>query len=114
MTVIFGIPNCDKCRAALNWFAAAGIGHRLHDIRADGLDATLVRHWLEVVGADQLVNRRSTTWRQISEDQRDLDDARHVVALILEHPTLVKRPVVAVGDSVVVGYDEGSWQALCA
>ncbi len=114
MTVIYGIPNCDKCRATLKWFAAAGIAHRLHDLRADGLDASLLRGWLDRVPAEQLLNRRSRTWRELSPGQRDLTDNDKVVALVLAHPTLLKRPLVVAGSDLVVGYDEAAWHALRA
>lgn len=106
MIVIYGIPNCDKCRAASKWFTAQSIDFRFHDVRADGLDARQLSGWLEQLGADALLNRRSTTWRQLSDKERAGDPA----GLILKHPTLLKRPLVDSGASLTVGYDEAAWQ----
>jgi len=103
MLTVYGIKQCDTCRKALKWLAAEGIEHRFHDFRVDGLQAELVRHWLNTVFADKLVNHRSTTWRQLSEEQRQFEgDA--LVELLLQHPTLIKRPVFVTDDIVAVGF----------
>ena len=77
--------------------------HRFHDLRADGLDAAMVTDWLDSVFADRLVNRRSTTWRGLSGRERDAqgDD---LVQLLIDHPTLVKRPVFVHDGVLAVGF----------
>ena len=110
MLTIYGIPNCDKCRAATKWLTAAGVEFSFHDVRADGLDAAQVTAWLDELGSDALLNRRSTTWRQLSEAERSGDPA----GLILQHPTLLKRPLVDTGKGLLVGYDEAAWQDALA
>ncbi len=106
MITVYGIRQCDTCRKALKWLDAQGLEHRFHDLRADGLEAALVDGWLASPFGDQVVNRRSTTWRGLSEDERSRTGEAQV-ALLLEHPTLVKRPVFMVGASVVaIGFKE--------
>ena len=70
MLTVYGIKQCDTCRKALKWLTAKGIDHQFHDFRVDGLQAELLQGWLESTFAGKLVNRRSTTWRQLSEEQR--------------------------------------------
>ena len=111
MTVIYGIPNCDKCRAARKWFTAQGIEHRFHDVRADGLEANRVAEWIAELGHEQLLNRRSTTWRQLNDAERSRAEGDECVALLLEHPALLKRPLVDTGTALLVGYDEAAWRA---
>jgi arsenate reductase len=111
VTVIYGIPNCDKCRSARKWFDAAGIKYVFHDVRADGLSRTLIKDWLEHAGVTTLINTRSTTWRQLSDSQRQQID-QDAANLLLQHPTLLKRPVVVDGRNVLVGYDEANWNKL--
>jgi len=104
MLTVYGIRQCDTCRKALAWLERHGIEHRFHDFRGDGLDAGLLRAWLDSPFADRLVNRRSATWRQLSEAQRQArGDA--LLALLLQYPTLIKRPVFARDRIVAVGFD---------
>jgi arsenate reductase len=97
---VYGIPNCDTCRKALKWLDGQGIAFRFHDLRADGLKLDRVNHWLDSPFSDRLVNRRSTTWRGLSEAQRAASgDA--LARLLVTHPTLVKRPVFERGGEVL-------------
>ena len=77
MITMYGIINCDTCRKALKWLQAEGIEHRFHDFRADGLEADDVVRWVGAVGWEVLLNRRGTTWRKLSEADKDgLDEAK--------------------------------------
>ena len=109
MITIYGIPNCDKCRAARKWFAANGVNVRFHDLRADGLDTQTLEGWQTVLGDDALINKRSQTWRKIPEPDRQELDGNGSRQLMLNHPTLIKRPIVISGSTVAVGYDETGW-----
>jgi len=103
MLTVYGIRQCDSCRKALRWLDGQGIEHRFHDFRSDGLDAGLLKGWLESPFADKLINRRSTSWRQLNDEQRQAQgDAQ--LQLLLEYPTLIKRPVVVADDIVAVGF----------
>ena len=112
MLTLYGIPNCDKCRAARKWFEASGADFRFHDLRADGIDPETVERWLAKAGDAVLINRRSTTWRSLSADQREGLDTAGNMQLLLENPTLLKRPLVEQDEILLVGYDEEQWQSL--
>ncbi|NNL96513.1 MAG: Spx/MgsR family RNA polymerase-binding regulatory protein [Xanthomonadales bacterium] len=102
MVVVYGIKQCDTCCKALKWLKGQGIEHRFHDLRVDGLDRSTIEAWLDSEFAEQLLNRRSTTWRQLDESQRNAND---VAALILEFPTLLKRPVFSASREIIaVGF----------
>jgi arsenate reductase len=104
MLTVYGIKQCDSCRKALRWLEGQGIEHRFHDFRRDGLDEGLLKGWLGSPFADKLINRRSTTWRQLTDEQRQAQgDAQ--LQLLLEHPTLIKRPVFVADDIVAVGFN---------
>lgn len=109
MITIYGIANCDKCRAARKWFSQQDIAHQFHDVRKDGLTASIVQEWLQQAGTDTVINRRGKTWKEIPTDIRDNLDANLAAELILEHPTLTKRPVIDTGSEILVGYDEPMW-----
>ena len=110
---LHGIANCDTVRKARRWLDGNGVGHRFHDFRKDGVDETMLRGWIATLDDwGELVNRRGTTWRKLAEGQRaDLDEDR-AVALMLEHPTIIKRPVLVRGERVLVGFDEVMYRKL--
>jgi Spx/MgsR family transcriptional regulator len=107
---IFGIPNCDKCRATRQWFSNHGISHQFHDVRKDGLSLKLAEEWLEKLGQQTLINKRSRTWRELAASLPAEPDDAAMARLIVENPTLVKRPLVDARDELLVGYDESQWQ----
>jgi len=110
--VIYGLKNCDSCRKAVKLLEAGGRPFRFHDLRADGLTGDRLARWLAAVGWEVLLNRRSTTWRDLPEVDKAGLDAAKAAGLMERHPTLVKRPVVEAGDRVVVGFGPAEQAAL--
>jgi len=110
MITIYGIKNCDKCRAAQKWFGNQGASFVFHDIRLDGLTDGLYKSWQAHAGDGALLNRRSQTWRKIPESDREKLNAGKERKLALRYPTVVKRPVVMSGNMVCIGYDESAWK----
>lgn len=69
MIVVYGLKTCDGCRKALAWLRVQGIRHRFHDLRADGIEAARLAAWLEELGCEALVNRRSASWRALAPER---------------------------------------------
>lgn len=109
---VYTLKNCDTCKKALKWLEAEGIAFENHDVRADGVDAAWVTPVVEALGWETALNRRSTTWRGLSDAEKDGIDTAKAVALILDHPTLMKRPVFVNGDAVVCGFDAKAQTAV--
>lgn len=109
---VFGIPNCDSVRRARQWLNAAGLGHEFHDFRKAGLSAAHLERWCAALGWETLLNRRGTTWRQLPPARREGVDADRARELMLADPTLVKRPVLEIGDRVEIGFDADRYQTL--
>ena len=106
MINVFGIKSCDTCRKALAWLSTENIGHTFHDLRADGIEDKRLAKWAKLAGWEVLLNRRSTTWRQLpAKDTAGLDEAK-AIRLMTNHPTLIKRPVFERGSSVFVGFSD--------
>ncbi len=112
MWTVYGIRQCDTCRKALKWLDGQDIPHRFHDLRVDGFDASMLDNWLQSCSIESLINRRSTTWRNLDDADKASTDPNDHRRLLLENPTLVKRPVLF-GDSVsAVGFRESEWLQL--
>ncbi|MDX8401338.1 MAG: ArsC family reductase [Mariprofundaceae bacterium] len=108
---IYGIANCDTVRKARRWCREQGVHCTFHDFRKDGLDEALLRRWADAVGVKALLNRRGMTWRKLDEASRNrADDEAGALALMLEYPTLIRRPVVEIGERVFVGFDPDAWR----
>ena len=110
--VIYGIPNCDTVKKARKWLEGEGKSHDFHDFRKDGVDENQVALWLSKAGADTLVNKKSTTWRQLDEEQKVLNNDVETVQLLVANPTLIKRPVIENGDELLVGFTDAVKDSL--
>lgn len=111
MLTLYGIKNCDTVRKARRWLEDRGIAHSFHDFRSDGLSLPLLEGWADRLGWETLLNRRGTTYRQLPPERTAGLDRDSALALMLEQPTLIKRPVTVRGDIVRVGFQEADWQA---
>ncbi|WP_323761611.1 ArsC/Spx/MgsR family protein [Maricaulis sp.] len=110
---VFGLKNCDSCKKAISALTAAGLAHTFVDIREDADRVVKVPDWLDAVGAKALVNTRSTTWRNMSGEDREIAD-EDPAGVLIAHPTLIKRPVIEAGTTVLVGWSADSLDALLA
>ena len=114
MISIYGLKNCDACRAALKWLKAEGLDHRFVDVRRDGVDAPEISAWVAALGWDTLLNRRGTTWRGLSDaDKKNVDEGT-AVSLMMAHPSLIKRPVFHANGTYLVGFKDDQKAALAA
>ncbi len=115
MIVLHGIPNCDTVKKARAWLQAQGVDYRFHDFKRDGVPADRLAQWLTRLDWTQLVNRKGTTWRQLDPDaQAAVRDAASAAALMRQHPSVIKRPVVDWGRQTTVGFEPAAWEPLLA
>lgn len=107
---LYGIRNCDTVKKARKWLEENGIDYEFHDFKKDGLSDDQLRQWEQAVGWETLVNRRGTTWRKLPEDVRDTMDADTAHQVMLENPSIIKRPVVERADNAIsVGFNADTW-----
>jgi len=104
MLTIWGLKSCDTCKKAMKWLSENEISHEVKDVRADGIPAESLTRWATSVGWESLVNKASTTWRGLADEQKDGLDEQKALDLIMENPTLLKRPVFEQDDQVLVGF----------
>ncbi|RKP52721.1 Spx/MgsR family RNA polymerase-binding regulatory protein [Trinickia fusca] len=113
-TIVYGIPNCDTVKKARTWLESNGVAFEFHDFKKAGLTASLVKAWLADVPLDALLNRRGTTWRGLTDDAKAAAGSEAgAIALMVEKPSVVKRPVVVVDGRVKsLGFSAGEYAAL--
>jgi len=113
-TVVYGIPNCDTVKKARSWLEARGVPFEFHDFKKAGLSPSLVKGWLADVSLDVLVNRRGTTWRALPDEAKAAAETMDgAIALMVEKPSVVKRPVVVVDGRVKsLGFSVEQYEAL--
>ncbi len=103
--IIYGIPNCEQVKKAKAWFNDRGQAFDFHDFKKQGIEEELLNRWLQHLPWDALLNRKGTTWRQLPPEQREtIVDQRSAVELMLAQPSIIKRPVVEMGDRIIVGF----------
>jgi arsenate reductase len=112
MITLYGIKNCDTCKKARQWLEQRGIEHRFHDFRADGLTQELLSRFIDGLGWEKLLNKSSTSWRQLSPEQQADLTREKASRLMLETPTLVKRPVLDTGSALHIGFKAGQYDSL--
>jgi Spx/MgsR family transcriptional regulator len=112
LITLYGIKNCDTVKKARKWLDLHGIEYRFHDFRADGLAPETVAGWLEELGWESLVNRRSTSWKALDEATREGMDNSSALAAIMAQPTLIKRPLLDTGHERFTGFSAASYQTI--
>jgi Spx/MgsR family transcriptional regulator len=110
---LYGIPNCDTVKRARAWLAEHGHDAAFHDFKKAGVPPDRLDAWLAAAGWERLLNRKGTMWRKLDEAQRvAVVDAASARALMLQQPSVIKRPVVEWDDGrITVGFDAAGWAA---
>ena len=110
--IIYGISNCDTVKKAKNWLDSHNIDYQFHDFRTDGINKDIINVWLNTVAWDKILNKRSTSWRNLDASTQQAINATNVVDLLIENPTLIKRPVMDVNDIITVGFNSDTYQGI--
>jgi len=109
---LYGIKACDTVKKARQFLDAKEVDYHYHDFRIDGLEKEQLSAWINTVGWKTLLNTRSTSWRRLTDAQKlDIDEQR-AQALMLDNPTLIKRPVLETSNEVIVGFKDDIYQQL--
>lgn len=111
MYTIYGIKNCDTMKKAFKWLTDAGIEYQFHDYKKDGVPSEQLDSWLSELGWESLINRRGTTWRKLDETVREGMTTESARAVILENPSIIKRPLLDTGSERVLGFKADDYEA---
>jgi len=101
---IYGIKNCDTMKKARAWLDGQGVAYAFHDYKAAGIERGQLEGWARQVGWEKLLNRAGTTFRKLPEKERDGLDERRAITLMLAQPSMIKRPVLELGERLLVGF----------
>lgn len=112
MATLYGISNCDTVKKARRYLDDNGVNYTFHDFRKDGLEQSQVQHWVDTLGWEVLLNKRSTSWKALSPAVREAMDDNSAVAAIMETPTLIKRPLLDTGDALYTGFKAETYDTL--
>ena len=104
MLILFGIKNCDSVKKARKWLDSYDIQYKYHDFRQDGIDRHKLEIWINTLGWESVLNRRSTSWKALDLKMKEQLDNQRAIELILKYPTLVKRPVIESSNILLVGF----------
>lgn len=106
---LYGIPNCDTVKKARKWLEVRGTDYAFHDYKKAGVPEDRLREWVAKEGWETLLNRRGTTFRKLSDADKADIDANKAIMLMIEHPSMIKRPVVEHDGGLLVGFDPNIW-----
>ena len=110
---LYGIANCDKVKSARSWLAQRGLEAEFHDFKRHGVTQALLAGWLKQVEWTSLINRRGTTWKKLSETRRNgVTSAAAASALMLDQPSVIKRPVMEVEGKLYFGFDAAAYSSM--
>ena len=109
---LYGIPNCDTVKKARVWLDQRGCDYTFHDYKQEGADPEKLAAWIAAAGLDTVVNRKGTTYRALADaDKAKAADSHTAVALLVQQPSIIKRPVVEHANGILVGFKEDEWSA---
>ena len=112
MIHLYGIPNCDTVKKARTWLDAQGRAYTFHDYKKEGADPAKLAEWIAAAGLDVVVNRKGTTYRALSDaDKTRAADSHTAVALLVQQPSIIKRPIIEHANGILVGFKEDEWSA---
>jgi Spx/MgsR family transcriptional regulator len=111
-TTLYGIANCDTVKKARKWLEQNNIPYTFHDYRKDGLDKALLSTFLSKLSWTELLNKRSSSYRQLTEQQKASLSAETVSTLFIAAPTLIKRPLLVYNSNYLLGFKPENYRKL--
>lgn len=110
---LYGIPNCDSVKKARKWLEAADKAYVFVDFKKVPPSTDLIRKWVEQAGIEVVLNKRGTTWRKLSDEQKAITDTALLIQLMADQPSLIKRPIIETNSELLVGFKAEQMEAHC-
>ncbi|WP_020406466.1 arsenate reductase [Hahella ganghwensis] len=113
MIKLYGIPNCDTVKKTRKWLNDAGLEHEFHDYKKQGVPVDSLRRWLEQAGTDSIINKRGTTWRKLSEEEKSsIETIDGTITLLEQNSSVIKRPIIESEERLIVGFNPDQLDSL--
>jgi len=110
---IYGIKNCETMKKARSWLEGHDVGYTFHDYKVQGIERTRLEGWVREFGWEALLNRAGTTFRKLPDADKAGLTEKKAIALMLDQPSMIKRPVLDVKGKLIVGFKPETYdQAL--
>lgn len=110
--IVYGIKNCDTMKKARAWLDQKAVAHNFHDYKTQGITREHLERWCKVLGWEKVLNRAGTTFRKLPEADRANLDERKAIALMLDQPSMIKRPIVEAGAKTHAGFNSADFEKL--
>lgn len=108
---MYGIKNCDTVAKARKWLEDRGLAYAFHDYKASGIDRPRLEAWVDELGWEPLLNRAGTTFRKLDDADKQNLDREKAIGLMLGNPSMIKRPVLDLGERRLVGFKPELYEA---
>ena len=112
MITLYGIPSCDTMKKARQWLANHDIDYVFHDYKKSGVPEKELKQWVKQLGWESLLNRNGTTWRKLDELLKKNINQTNVIKLMLENPSIIKRPVLDMNGQLLIGFSDETYQKI--
>ena len=114
MVTIYGIKNCDTMKKAFKYLEARGVEYVFHDYKKQGLDEDVINNAIAVHGWENVINRRGTTWRQLSDAVKETMSNEQALEIARDNPSIVKRPLLVIQGTSYLGFKEDVYDDIFA
>ncbi len=112
MMKVYGIPNCNTIKKALGWLKQNKLPHEFHDYKKEGITKEKLKEWCDQLGWETVLNKKGTTWKTLSEEEKSaVKNQRAAIKLMVEKPSMIKRPVIENDGALLIGFDEDEYKA---
>ena len=112
MITVYGIPNCDTIKKARKWLDKNKIDYQFYDYKKKGVPEKQLKQWAKQLGWEILLNKRGTTWRKLDDDTKNSIDEKPAIQIMLENPSIIKRPVLEFNNTITVGFSEQEYKKI--
>lgn len=109
---VYGITNCNTVKKGIEWLKQNKLEFEFHDYKKKGISREKLADWIKTFGWENLINKKGTTWRKLSpEEQQKVVDADSAIALMMEKPSVIKRPIIETEGKLLIGFDEEEYKS---
>ena len=112
MITLYGISNCDTIKKARKWLNDNGVDYQFHDYKKQDVPEKELKKWIKQLGWEVLLNKRGTTWRKLDNDIKENVNQKSAIQIMLDNPSIIKRPVLEIDGKYSVGFNEDDYRIL--